>query len=444
VNGQADGTLAIVFGQSVNGTINPAGDTDTFTVLVLPGMSLGIELERTGGQPAFAPVWDAFDVHGRNLGHGVAGERGSVVATGIVTILVSDAQGTATGTYTLSVGPGQPTTTVVTTSTTSTTGNGDTTTSTTGAGQTTTSTTGVGNTTTSTSPGETTTTVDATTTTGDDPTTTSSTASPQTTTTGATIPDTTTTTLPPLFDLGFTFPEPPISTPPMLGRALAAGDGLLIVGAPNADAVPAPGAEVVPNAGVVLAIDVSGAPGSPAFGSVRTTLTKPPAPVSNDEFGAAVALDGSPCSSAAPGARAAYSFPNVDDPSNGPVTLVSPVGGEGDPLWIECGIRGRPDRGRCAERQRWCRPRLCVRTGDRARRMRCCRHGSSRRGAIRDEHRVVGNASPGRRTGQRDRGRPGVPLRGEHRGAPREVRSRAPGTRRRVRCSRGVSPATIL
>jgi cysteine-rich repeat protein len=299
VAGLPDGTRPIPIGTPVAGVIVPIGETDTFTFVASAGEVVQAELDTLLLAPGFVAVWEAFDATGARVPFAdgaphCAGscETAPLATDGVVTILVADDGDDSIGAYNLTVGHHPATTTTLTTATTT-------------------------STTSSTDDHESTTTSTATSS--------SSTTSsgPASTTTTSTGPGTTTTTLAPELDLGGTITAPPPATPTPLGTVLATtGTGLLLVGAPH-HAVGS-GDSQVPDAGEVLEIDVTGAPGSSGFGTVAARLEKPGTPSPGDLFGAAVAAASDGVIVGAPGVEAVYRFPSTGDPTS----IDSPLGAD--------------------------------------------------------------------------------------------------------------------
>jgi cysteine-rich repeat protein len=353
VNGAPDGTRVVVPDEPLAGVVDRPGETDTFTLVASAGAVVRVALTRTGGDPAFAPVWNAFDASGRLLAEASPGETEPLSSGGVVTVLVADDALCATGTYRLVVSLGESTTTSTTTpGVTTTTGAGETTTTST-LGTESTSTTAPASTTTlasvttttlegtptttTTIDGETTTTsIDAETTTtttleGDS---TTSTSAPATTSSTSTLPGaTTTTTLAPQLDLAAVVLAPPLGPSRMLGSVIAVANGRVLVGAPHEDL--ARGVDRIRDAGAVLVVDV-GTPGSPTFGRV-VRVTRPDLPMPGDAFGAALEPVGGGVVVGAPGARLAFFFPDVQQQA---ATTFVPPGASDDGFGVAVAVAG--------------------------------------------------------------------------------------------------------
>ncbi len=342
VDGAPDGTRAVAAGESMSGVVDRPGETDTFTLDGTAGAVVHVALSRTGGDADFAPRWSAFDPAGRSIAAATPDETVPLASGGIVTVLVADAALRATGDYALVVTLGDATTTTTTPPGATTTTGAD-------ESSTTSSTLGDGSTTTSAPDATTTTTSGGETTTTSAGETTSTIAGESTTSTTATTPTlpggATTTTLVPELDLETVVFAPPLGPRRGLGRVIAADGGRIAIGAPHDDV--GHGANRVRDAGVVLVVDVTGAPGSPTFGRVLR-VTRPDAPATGDAFGAAVAPAGSGLAVAAPGARLAFFFPNVQ---LGSATTFVPPAGDGDgfgaaiAVFGDVVIVGAPDAG---------------------------------------------------------------------------------------------------
>ena len=283
VNGVLDGTRALVGIAALVGTIDRPGETDTFTLDVAAGARVEVALTRTDGDDAFAPIWEAFDATGTRIEQTSAIETAPVAVGGVVTILIADGAAQATGSYLVAAFhlPPLTTTTVHETTTTSTV---DGTTTTTDVDPTTSTTTTVGASTSST--------VAATTST-------------------VTVPGPTTTLPPPTFDLDVVIPGPTLGPQGMLGGAVAAVPGRVLIGASHENV--GRGRERVRDAGAVLVVDVTIPGGSPTFGRLLARIARPDTPTSGDGFGVSLAPMGSGVVVGAPGARLAFVFANVQE-----------------------------------------------------------------------------------------------------------------------------------
>ena len=320
VEGAPDGTRPLAPDEVLAGVVDRPGETDTFTLDVAAGGRVQVELRRTGGDDGFEPVWQAFDASGRALTRASEDETQAVTIEGVVTIVVTDAALRATGTYEIGVDHRPPPSTTSSSTTTSTL---DDPTTTTGVEPTTSTTTvweGSSTSTTTGPDGSSTTTstlLEASTTS-----TTSVASSTTTTSTGAGS----TTTLPPAFDLGLVIPGPQLAGEGMLGGALAAVDGRLLIGAPH-DPVGI-GPSRVRDAGAVLVVDVAGQVGGPTFSRVLARVSRPEAPTTGDRFGMALAPAGLGVVAGAPGGRVAFVFPSLQEPDA--TMLVPPIAGADD------------------------------------------------------------------------------------------------------------------
>jgi cysteine-rich repeat protein len=313
VNGALDGTQALLGIAASAGVIDRPGETDTFTLDVAAGERVEIVLTRTGGDPAFIPIWEAFDATGARIEQTGAIETAPVAVSGVVTILIADGNANETGTYLVAAFHLPPLTTTTHHETTTTTTTVDGTTTTTGD-EPTTSTTDA--------PASSTTTTHAT------PSTTSTTVVANTTTT-VTVPGPTTTLPPPTFDLDVVVPGPVLGPQGMLGGAVAAVGGRVFIGAPHENV--GRGRDRVRDAGAVLVVDVGGVVGSPTFGRVLARVARPEGPTSGDELGLSLAPAGTGVVVGAPGARLAFVFPNVQEAiaTTIPPPVVSPDDGFG-------------------------------------------------------------------------------------------------------------------
>ena len=311
VNGEPDGTRPVTSGAALAGVIDRPGETDTFTLEVGAGERVEVALGRTGVDDDFRPAWEAFDATGASIVRVGENATGPVAIGGVVTILVADAALRVTGHYEVAVGHRPPPTTTTLDASTTTSSTIDGTTSTTGS-EPTTSTTGVSSSSTTTS----TTTIGegsstSTTTTGEGSSTSTTAAVTTTSTTTVTGPGATTTLLP-LFDLGSVVAGPALGEQGMLGRALASVGGRLLIGAPHETI--GRGRDRVRDAGGVLVVDVTGTVGGPSFGRVLARVARADAPAPGDALGVALTPAGSGVMVGAPGIRAAFVFPNVQEP----------------------------------------------------------------------------------------------------------------------------------